>query len=159
MFSLADDSCLGATRFLIGHVTHDLETGGAMNNVFAGEAGNVGTGTSDISALDNNDTLSSFGHRPGKVLAAFTTAPNDDIVLFRTRYALAMVAERLGRTEVFDAFMRNPFKRCEPNSWTGIAPTCVSNTRVSRTVVGPGDSVFARASSRERSQQLYTPEM
>jgi hypothetical protein len=110
MFSLVDDSCLGATRFLIGHVSHDLETGGTMNNVFAGEAGNVGTGTSDISALDNNDTLSSFGHRPGKVLAAFTTAQNDDVVLFRTRYALAMAAERLGRTEIFDAVHAKSFQ-------------------------------------------------
>jgi hypothetical protein len=54
-----------------------------MDDMFARETGDVGTGTSYIFSLNNDRSHALFGQRPGEVLARFAAAQHDDIIFFR----------------------------------------------------------------------------
>lgn len=76
---------------------------GAVDDIFAGKASDVGTGAADILSLDDGDVLSLFGQRPSNVLGSFAAAQDYDVVLLRTRYFLVRTGERLGGTKILDA--------------------------------------------------------
>src|SRR6516162_3845661 len=51
---------------------------GAVDDIFAGKASDVGTGAADILSLDDGDVLSLFGQRPSNVLGSFAAAQDYD---------------------------------------------------------------------------------
>jgi len=53
-----------------------------VDDVLAGKAGNVGTGTADVTPLDDSRFLSSGSHVPGDVLAGFTATEHEKVVVF-----------------------------------------------------------------------------
>jgi hypothetical protein len=58
----------------MANVFHNLR---AVNHVLAGQAGNVGTGTTDQSLLDHHDALPPSRQLPSDVLAGLSTAQDD----------------------------------------------------------------------------------
>ena len=58
---------------------------GAMDDVLAGEAGDVGTGSADIFLLDNGNFLSLFGERPEQdSFPGSAAAKNDEVIFLRS---------------------------------------------------------------------------
>ena len=71
-----DDAELGAAL----EVLSDF---GAVDDVLAGKAGDVGTGSADALVLDGDDALSLRAEGPRHVFACFSAADDDCVVLFR----------------------------------------------------------------------------
>ena len=56
---------------------------GAVNNILARKAGNVGAGATDPFSLDDKGFLSLLGQGPGDELAGLSAAEDDEVVVFR----------------------------------------------------------------------------
>ena len=56
---------------------------GAMDDVFAGQAGNIGTGSAHNVLFDDDGATAVRGEMPGHVFTSFAAADNDCVVLLR----------------------------------------------------------------------------
>ena len=77
----AGDPELGAPAEVVG----DL---GAVDDVLARQAGDVGAGPADVPPLDDRHAPSPRGQRPGEELAGRPAAQDDHVVIFRMRHDL-----------------------------------------------------------------------
>ena len=74
-------SVLGDAELLASRkVRSDLR---ALNDVFAWETSDVGTGTSDVFPFNDDGSPALFGQSPGDVLACLAATQHDEIIRFR----------------------------------------------------------------------------
>src|SRR6185437_14039318 len=79
---------------------------GAVNDVLARQAGDVGTGAADVALLDDDHPLAGFAEAPGDGFARLAAAENNGVVSFRAHRAPADDASKLGQASPLTASAR-----------------------------------------------------
>jgi len=78
-------------RAELRRVAREIGNSGTPNFVLAGHARDVGAGTSDPTALDDDGAPSRSRHIPSQQFAALAAAQDHDLEVFRLRHALLLV--------------------------------------------------------------------
>src|SRR5580658_1653570 len=77
---------------------------GGINDILARQAGHIGTRSADILPIDDDSSISLFGHRPGRQFAGCAAAQHEDIEFFGWIHAIYLLwAAGLRREELLDA--------------------------------------------------------
>src|SRR5215472_3212019 len=93
-----------------------------VDDVLARKAGNVGAGTADVTPLDHCSFFPSGSHGPGDVLAGFTAAEHEKVVVFcleRSRWHRTSRNTSHALEDISNEIFRTP----EP-----VAPLCVGGS-------------------------------
>src|SRR5260370_1791805 len=96
-----------------------------MNDVLAGKACHIGTGSADILPLDGGGSPSFFGHRPGHQFASCAASQHEDVVFFCSIHVIRL----LWGMVLADLF---PSPRARPSTRASPVPLLESRPRPHR---------------------------